>query len=426
MAKLVIIKFTLLIILSILLTNKGINQNPTDEQKITLFLNGGINLSTISTQAPFKNYSTSGGYPFIGISVSVRSSKYFFIKTGLQYGYSEIKISQPYRKQRNTCLDAHLIPQVRILKFIKVGAGFIYSQVLSSKTVTPDGSNLFGFKKSNAEGFGSFASLTGGVNIELYKRAEIGFTYSHNVTNSHINYGNLQVSVNWHINKKTQKKTSPKAIARAQILDLKNGTLLVRLKTSTPKIEALKKSGKNELAEKTQKRQEKENRAIITAFSERFNFCKVGFFYSDNSLKVKNRIFDGILLNDSLQPDTAIYIHPEESFFIAEFGNTEQDTTQNFSHYSKATSQEGRGREPVYYGGTNFGINALIIRDENFDQLQNPFPYYIRTQFRSLKKHPEQWIFLFPVALISGAWNYDDAVEKMDKKLEKFYNRNHE
>ena len=133
-----------------------------------------------------------------------------------------------------------------------------------------------------------------------------------------------------------------------------DGAILVRLKSKQKQIEQLAIYNSSK-AEEVKSRQILENRKIVKAFREKFNFCPVYFFYSHHSLQVKNGELNNVFLNDSLTIDSNITIK-ENRVFIAEFGSLDSD---------------------------RLGINALYLMDENFKYLQKPFPYYVRT-FKTL------------------------------------------
>ncbi len=180
---------------------------------------------------------------------------------------------------------------------------------------------------------------------------------------------------------KTSFKQQINQSAKEQIEQLKNGALLVRLKTKSTAINALRKAGKNVQADEVEKQQALFNLNIIDAFKTKFNFCPTYFFYSDYSDNVKEKQFDKVVfLNDSLKPDPTIKFN-KQSFLVADFGTVEQDTARYYSH----TSVEPDGNFSVkkvdhYYGGPSFSYDGLIIRSDKLIQLRHPFPYLVRTR----------------------------------------------
>lgn len=207
--------------------------------------------------------------------------------------------------------------------------------------------------------------------------------------------------------KKGSFRKQMRVLAKEQIIQLKEGALLVRLQTKKNSINALRKIGKGELADEIEAQQRNYNLKIISAFKNNFDFCPTYFFFSDYSQNILERQFDKVMfLSDSLHTDTTIKFN-KGHFLTAEFGTIEQDTAKYFSHYSYESDQNGSSK-PVsnYYGGSNIGFGALIIKSDQLIQLRRPFPYYVRT-FDSL-----------PIKR-----RLDKTVGKMNKKLHQFYDR---
>jgi hypothetical protein len=141
---------------------------------------------------------------------------------------------------------------------------------------------------------------------------------------------------------------SKKAIAKQHAKNIKDGVLLVRLYTATYKTNALLERGKEDDAVRTQREQYYINREMYIAFKATYKFSPVYFFYNTDSEKVKKGEFEGILLNEKLYPDSSIKINPSH-YYIAEMDNTP---------------------------GT--GLYALVVKDNNFEFLEKPFPYYVK------------------------------------------------
>jgi hypothetical protein len=205
--------------------------------------------------------------------------------------------------------------------------------------------------------------------------------------------------------KKVSFKRQLNDSAKQQITRLKNGVLLVRLKTNENVVNALRKSGKADLADKVVENQKLFNQNIVSAFKENFTFCPVYFFYSNYSKEVKEGRFQQIVfLNESLQPDDKIQF-PGKSFFVADFGTVEQDTATYYSH--SGIEPDGNfsvKKADYYYGGPSFGYDALIIRNDQLIQLRHPFPYFIRTR----GSHPKKKVIV-------------KVVKTMDRKLSEYY-----
>ncbi len=145
-------------------------------------------------------------------------------------------------------------------------------------------------------------------------------------------------------------------VAQKNILLMKEGVLLVRLDFKRKEIEYYEKYNNVKAAKKLKKKQQVLNQYIIHSFDSLFHFCPVYFFSSADSRKVLDgKMTDIIFYNNRCEPDTTIK-WMENSFFIAEFGRIEGDTT--LSESSKLSAA------------------ALVIRDNKFQQLRDPFPYF--------------------------------------------------
>ncbi|MBL0072326.1 MAG: hypothetical protein IPP34_11195 [Bacteroidetes bacterium] len=194
-------------------------------------------------------------------------------------------------------------------------------------------------------------------------------------------------------------------LAKDQIKQLKEGALFFRLKTRKNSIAAVRKMGKEKLADKLEKRQSDYNLSIISAFNTKFKFCPTYFFFSNDSTEIKENDFDKVIfLNNRLLEDSTIKF-TEQYFLIADFATIEQDTAKYFSYYSfEPRAIGGVMRISNYHGGPNMGLGALIVRSKNFIQLKRPFPYYVRN-FDSQPKER----------------SHEKAVRRLNKKLYKFY-----
>ena len=164
-----------------------------------------------------------------------------------------------------------------------------------------------------------------------------------------------------------------------QIRELKNTLLLVELRDAGMASEALKTSGELTKATRMERKVREQNLKIASAFREYFHFCPVYFFYDQSRDEVKRMHFQGNLLDHDLAPVQSVS-RPVPMFYAAAFG---------YLDARPAGSKSGRH------------VKALMIRDHNFVQLKEPFPYYVRTC--SLDSH------------------YGKKVKKLNKKLDAYY-----
>lgn len=166
-------------------------------------------------------------------------------------------------------------------------------------------------------------------------------------------------------------------VAKAQIVKLKQGALLVRLRTNQKAIDALKSAGNIDLATQVERETFLKNKTIVQAFIKEFHFCPVYFFYSNCSDSVKHKNTQGVFLDTNLQVDPNIIC--QASFYLI----AEQGEVVNSSLGIVSLSEAPNARET----GTGAKEVAIVIKNRFFIQLHKPFPYY--TKGYKLKKYPQ-------------------------------------
>ncbi len=161
--------------------------------------------------------------------------------------------------------------------------------------------------------------------------------------------------------------------------NLKNGALLVRLKTKSKSINALKEKGRAAQAEQVEAKVNADNLDLYRAFQDEWNFCPVYFFNSDDSEHVINGQIDSVkFLNEELQADASIKME-KDFFLVAELGLLEQDRSKIENVRSGQENNPNYRNEAKYYGGANMRFHALLMKSSEFEQLRAPFPHYSRT-----------------------------------------------
>ena len=171
----------------------------------------------------------------------------------------------------------------------------------------------------------------------------------------------------------TNAQTNPATIYS----NLKNGAILVRLKTNSNTIKALK-GNNDELMERVIAKRDKQNREIIDAFDKVFTLCPVYYFYSDDSKSIAEQKFEGVLLNNKLNKVKNIP-HLKNNYLIMEFSYLMQNTDSTWS-YSEWGVKDGKSQMVDYYaGGSEKGPDALIVLMPDFRLVPTEYPYYART-----------------------------------------------
>jgi len=156
---------------------------------------------------------------------------------------------------------------------------------------------------------------------------------------------------------------------------LKNGALLVRLKTSDLIINGYSKQGKTKMAEEARLKQELDNKEIMAAFKQAYNFSSVYFFYSSHSDEIKNGKCKDLIFDVDSQPVAHLNC---DNVLIGELD--ESSTTH---------------------------IEAFIIKDKNFNQLNEPFPFLIKKNSLGVKSR-----------------TFEEIVEELNFKLNNFMAKN--
>lgn len=182
------------------------------------------------------------------------------------------------------------------------------------------------------------------------------------------------------------------------INDLKDGVLVVRLKTGSKKIQTLQRVANSpDISEKERLRLESmmlnetenisnENTWLQDALTQKYTFSDVLYFFDTSSVLLKNGIQSGYFLNEELKVDPSISLN-NRNFLVVFYGS---------SSSAYKNSQEG-----------------LVVLDENFIELSEPFPHY--TDISSFWK-----LFIDTAAEKRSLLG---VVKSFDKRLKFFYKR---
>lgn len=194
-----------------------------------------------------------------------------------------------------------------------------------------------------------------------------------------------------------------KAIAAYQINSLREGILLVRLISGNHRDSLLRAHGKIEMAKQFLAQKQKENKALINFFKTYYNFSHVLFFYSSQSNEVERGDLEKV---DFLDENLQTYKSDKwkgKGIFVAEVAKLESNPNSKFQDYYTAATDTTFEVRKSYSNHDNFGFEALVFKDHQFNQLRRPFPYYERT--------------------LGGLMDNDRVIKKANTKLWKFYNK---
>lgn len=364
--------------------------------------------------------------PFIGVRTAhVLGEKWHLNAAGMfSMKGSEIRAQKGIQQ---VGLDFHLFQQYR-LDDLYFNAGFVYDWPINSGfySLGNAGSQAASFNRADYDSPQAHMGVLLGFEFKLMDNWRLGTNFY--VPTSSKGTNNLQLTLSHKISHRAARKESSrrirKRIAGRQIKQLRDGALLVRLKTSKLKIEAMKSEGLYYEAKHTQIQQKRENIALIRAFKQYYTFSEYRFFMSDDSKQVLNENFEGIFVNDSLEVDSNLFLRNTKHIFVAEYADIEPDTAVLFSHYEwQSTGDFAMVQVPRFYGGSGNSFMALVIRDDKFEQLHRPFPYYSRAVFKAMEDNPGHGVFFFPIQLFSPT-TPAKTVEQLNDKLYRFWKKN--
>lgn len=204
-------------------------------------------------------------------------------------------------------------------------------------------------------------SVTAGGQVNLTDHWYIKATYYHSFTDelsTHYNTGRfsmVQVGIGVRIQPRSEEADTQRVNIQddpQKQFDLNGMHLLVRLPSNSKKIASYLKSGYTRLATELANKTAEENNDLIEAYRTNFDFCPVYFFYDTSSKDIVARHLAGNIFRTANELAVASAVDTT-NFLIAEFG----------SPYSEA-----------FQSSTGYG---LIVYDKYFNQMQEPFPYYV-------------------------------------------------
>lgn len=189
-------------------------------------------------------------------------------------------------------------------------------------------------------------------------------------------------------------KNYKRAPAYTAINQLRNGVLVVYLRTDHRKITTLKKLVKDhpkskhykKLLNRAVKEQIDLQESTIKAYALHYDFSNVLFMPDTCAKKLYAGTLHGIFVNDQLEFDEELSIGENEPFFVSFIGTPSTETST--------------------------GKKSLLIGDRTGKVLRSPFPYAVR-------------MYSIGDILVSrsDAHVIDLVVKRQQRKLAKFYNK---
>jgi len=153
-----------------------------------------------------------------------------------------------------------------------------------------------------------------------------------------------------------------------QINQLKNGAMVVRLKTNQKLIDALRKDGKNDMADEKEREQYAINKHTMFAYMDFLKFCKVYFIYSNSTDSLLSGTRRNIFLDTTLTINPGIVM--KENFYMI----AERDYAYNSSI---GFLPEDSARFAVE-AGNPIKEMAIVVKNKYGQQVKAPFPYCVK------------------------------------------------
>ncbi len=202
-----------------------------------------------------------------------------------------------------------------------------------------------------------------------------------------------------HAQERSRVEQENRAVKAIQ--DLKDGVLILRLPSNAKKIKAMEDLLASDISAKDKARVKKqiesirtknkeENAAFAAAFGQHFTFSPVYIIYDTTTTALLAGEEGNYLLNPQLQPVPSGEIR-DKSFLIARLGRTDRSNTS--------------------------GAEAIVLMDQNLQDLSNPFPY--AAKLNSLGYALNR--ILIPEVAFDK--RLAKVVTKLDRSLKRFYSR---
>jgi hypothetical protein len=190
-----------------------------------------------------------------------------------------------------------------------------------------------------------------------------GVSVAQNTTNSTFNTADYKDPEQFEKFRKRKDR-----VAAWQINQLKEGALVVRLRTQQTLIDELIKKGDTKMALEKRAEQYAINKNTVYAFKDYFNFCKVYFIYSNFSDSLLNGARAGFFLDSNMNIDPTIRM--DEKFYLL----AERDYGYNSSI---GFVPEDSARKVVETGNPVREM-AVVLKNKYGHQLKGPFPYQVK------------------------------------------------
>ncbi|MFO7722536.1 MAG: hypothetical protein R6V49_04855 [Bacteroidales bacterium] len=367
-------------------------------------LGGGITHSSYTGDSA--GY-TGIGMPYAGgfISLALRSKA--GLNAAFHYTVKGINRETPYERYRYTYISSELTGYYRFMDFLLLEGGYRYGLEHASRMIILNGANASGVEKRDVPGFGSYGQWVAGASVRVGPATSVVFRYG--IPSPSVPMTHFQAGIRFDLSKqfggsKVLEKQHEQTLARLQAQQLREGVLLVRLKSMRSTILALEEYGRFTEAQEVKASAGKEHQEVINGFKA-LNFCKVLYFYDYHSNLVRSGELDTILLNDRLEP-----VSPDSitgKIFVAEFGEYESPeksyhVRHDYQYLKENNISPDSSAAWITYGHKGLGIGGIVMMDQQFEPLLQPFPVFTPITNKTIFRFDDR---------------YTRAVRKLNDKL---------
>jgi hypothetical protein len=386
---------TFVFTLVLMVVSAGYHLNAQHASRQSMLSNFGYGPAGGITHSAFRGDSsgyTGIGMPYGGGFVELE----FLPKAGLNaifnYTVKGINRETPYERYRYTYISSELTGYYRVMDFLELEGGYRYGLEHASRMIILNGANPSGVEKRDVAGFGSYGQWVAGASVRVGPATSVVFRYG--IPSPTVPMTHIQAGIRYDLSRQiggsqVAFKEQELTFARLQARQLREGVLLIRLRSMRSTIEALEEHGRHDEARATRIAAEKENREVIHAFSA-LTFCKVLFFYDYHSNMVRSGNLDSILMNEHLE-----VVHTDSlsrgKIFIAEFGEyaspeRSYHVKHDYQYLKDHNISPDSSAAWITYGHRGLGIGGIVMMNQLFEPLLKPFPVFTpitnRTIFR--------------------------------------------
>jgi hypothetical protein len=319
--------------------------------------------------------------PYGGLFYAVNLKEKLGLTASVNFFVKGVEKTSPYVRYRYAYVSGELTAHYRIIGFIQLEGGYRYGFEQYSRKLILNGNTPSGVERSEIPGFGNYGQWMVGTAVKISPKTTIAVQYGIPTQSTPLSH--FVVGVRYDLFNKVEisqkrEKDANKEKAHRESVYLKEGVLLVRLRTMQATMDAYRKIGRNEEADRLQAATTRENNEIIQAFSH-YNFSRVFFFYDHHSALVKAGELDSILFDHRLVPIPADSI--QGTIYTAELGNYSSQVKsyqakREFQYLKENDISPDSSSAWVTYSDQGLGIGGIIIMNQAFEPLEKPFPVF--------------------------------------------------